>query len=133
MLFKPWILIWPILKPLHLKPKSIVQLKAGWSFPAMEISFEDSFTVINDYSLQVLSFPSLYVSTEVTVLEYKLLPCIVESLSHLSVHMVNRLLRENWKTIPNFLSGKKTFKKCNPPDLKFCPSKLTDKNFPHMV
>ena len=53
--------------------------------------------------------------------------------SHLSVHVVNRLLRENQKSIPNFLSGKKAFKKCNPQDFKFYPSKLTNKNFHHMV
>ena len=58
---------------------------------------------------------------------------IPELLSHLSVHAVNRLLRENRKTIPKFLSGKKTDKKCNPPDFKFYPRKLTDKNFPHMI
>ena len=55
------------------------------------------------------------------------------NLSHLSVHVVNRLLRKNRKPIPKFLSGKKTLKKCNPPDFKFYPSKFTDKNFPHMV
>ena len=33
-------------------------------------------------------------------------------MSHLSVHVVNRLLRENRKSIPKFLSGKKLFKKC---------------------
>ena len=32
-----------------------------------------------------------------------------KNVSHLSVHMVNRLLRENWKSIPKFLSGKKNF------------------------
>ena len=48
-------------------------------------------------------------------------------------HVVNRLLRENRKTILKFLSGKKAFQKRNPPDLKFYPSKLTDKYFPHMV
>ena len=37
------------------------------------------------------------------------------------------------KTIPKFWSGKNTFQKCNPPDFKFYPSMLTDKNFPHMV
>ena len=47
--------------------------------------------------------------------------------------MVNGLLRENWKTIPKYLSGKKIFKKWNPSDFKFYPSKLTDKKFPHMV
>ena len=41
------------------------------------------------------------------------------TLSHLSAHVVNRLLRENWKSIPTFLNGKKYFKKCNPPDFKF--------------
>ena len=42
-------------------------------------------------------------------------------------------LRENRKSIPKFLKGKKTFQKCNPPDFKLYPSKLTNKNFPHMV
>ena len=56
-----------------------------------------------------------------------------KTLSHLSVHMVNRLLRENRKTIPKFLSGEKLFKKCHPSDFKFYPSKLAYKKFPHMV
>ena len=40
-----------------------------------------------------------------------------------------------WKTEvhPKFFNGKKTFKKCNPPDLKFYLDKLNNKNFPHMV
>ena len=33
-----------------------------------------------------------------------------KTLSHLSVHMVNHLLHENWKSIPNFFNGKKLFK-----------------------
>ena len=56
-----------------------------------------------------------------------------KNLSHLSVHVVNRLLRENQKSIPNFLSGKKPFQNCNPQDFKFYPSKLTNKIFHHMV
>ena len=40
----------------------------------------------------------------------------VWTLSHLSAHVVNRLLPENRKTIPNL-------KKCNPPDFKFYPNK----------
>ena len=39
-----------------------------------------------------------------------------QNLSHLSAHMVNRLLHKNWKSIPKCLSGKKTFQNCNPPD-----------------
>ena len=43
-------------------------------------------------------------------------------------------MRENRKSIPKFLSGKKLFKNNNNPlDFKFYPSKLTNKNFPHMV
>ena len=38
--------------------------------------------------------------------------------SHLCAHVVNRLLRENRKSIPKFLSRKKTLKKCNRPDFK---------------
>ena len=47
------------------------------------------------------------------------------TLFHLSGHVANRLLREQRKTIPKFLSGKKkkTFKKCNPPDFEFYPNK----------
>ena len=47
-------------------------------------------------------------------------------LSHLNAHVVNRLLRENRKTIPKFLSGKTllTFKKCN--CSKFYPIKLAE-------
>ena len=32
------------------------------------------------------------------------------TLAHLSAHVVNRLLRENWKSIPIFFNGKKIFK-----------------------
>ena len=41
-----------------------------------------------------------------------------------------RLLKECADKLAPFL---KTFQKCNPPDFKFYPSKLTDKIFPHMV
>ena len=51
----------------------------------------------------------------------------------LSAHVVNRLLRENRKSIPNVFNGKKTFKKCNSPDFKFYLDKLNNKKFPHMV
>ena len=47
--------------------------------------------------------------------------------------LVNRLLRENRKSTPVVFNGKKTFKKCNPPDFKFYLDKLNNKNFPHMV
>ena len=33
-------------------------------------------------------------------------PSFTYTLFHLSAHVVNRLLRENWNNIPNFLSGK---------------------------
>ena len=33
-----------------------------------------------------------------------------KTLSYLSAHMVNRLLRENRKSIPNFFNDKKLFK-----------------------
>ena len=36
-----------------------------------------------------------------------------------SAHVVNRLWRENRKSIPTFFSGKELFEKCNPPDFKF--------------
>ena len=51
------------------------------------------------------------------------------NLPHLSAHVVNRLLRENWKPIPKFLSGKKLFKNVTLQILKFYPNKLTNKNF----
>ena len=39
------------------------------------------------------------------------LKCIIlPKLSHLSVHVVNRLLRENRKSIPKFFHGKKSLK-----------------------
>ena len=44
--------------------------------------------------------------------------------------MVNRLLPENRKYIPNVFNGKKTFQKCNPPDFKFYLDKLNNKIFP---
>ena len=57
----------------------------------------------------------------------------MSKLSHLSAHVVNRLLCENRKYISNFFNGKKLFKKCNPPDFRFYPDKLNNKKFPHMV
>ena len=54
-------------------------------------------------------------------------------LSYLSAHLVNRLLRENRKSIQIVLSGKKTSKKCSPPDFELYPSELAIKMFPHMV
>ena len=47
--------------------------------------------------------------------------------------MVNRLLRENRKSIPMFLTVKKLKKKCNPPDFKSYLDKLNNKENPHMV
>ena len=44
--------------------------------------------------------------------------------------MVNRLLPENLKYIPNYFNGKKVFQKCNPPDFKFYLDKLNNKIFP---
>ena len=41
--------------------------------------------------------------------------------SHLSVHIVNRLLRENQKTIPKYLSGKKLLKNVTLQILNFIP------------
>ena len=41
-------------------------------------------------------------------LKYKL-PLVFVDWTRLGAHMVNRLLRENRKTIPKFLSGKKPF------------------------
>ena len=55
------------------------------------------------------------------------------TLSHLSAQCGKSYIVWKRKTILKFLTGKKTFKKCNPPDFKFYPSKLIDKNFPHMV
>ena len=43
------------------------------------------------------------------------------NLSHLSVHVVNRLLHENRKSIPKFLSGKKLFKIVTLQTLDFIP------------
>ena len=48
--------------------------------------------------------------------------------------MLFPLFPENWKSIPNFLSSKKTLKKCNLPDFKFYLSKYANKKKnPHMV
>ena len=41
--------------------------------------------------------------------------------SRLSAHVVNRLLRENRKTIPKFLSGKKLLKNVTLQILNFIP------------
>ena len=53
-------------------------------------------------------------------------------LSHCSAHVVNLLLRDKWKSIPNFLSGE-SFQKCNPPDFKFYLGKLINKFSPYGV
>ena len=58
---------------------------------------------------------------------------LVELNSLICAHVVNGLLREKRKSIPNCFNGKKTFQKCNPPDFKFYLGKLNNKNFPHMV
>ena len=42
-------------------------------------------------------------------------------MSHLSAHVVNRLLRENRKTILKFLSGKKLLKNVTLQILNFIP------------
>ena len=55
---------------------------------------------------------------------------LVLTLSHLSAHVVNRLLRENRKTILKILNGKKLFKNVTLQILNFFPSKLADKIFP---
>ena len=44
-----------------------------------------------------------------------------QNLSHLSVHMANCLLRENRKSIPNFLTGKKLLKNVTLQVLNFIP------------
>ena len=44
---------------------------------------------------------------------------IFYTLSHLSVHVVNRQLPENRKSIPKYFKGKQLLKKCDPPDFKF--------------
>ena len=52
-------------------------------------------------------------------------------MSHLSAHVVNRLLRENRKSIPNCFNNKKLFfLKFNSPDFKFYLDKLNNKNTP---
>ena len=47
--------------------------------------------------------------------------------------LVNRLLHENRRSTPVVFKGKKTFKKCNPTNVKLYHDKLNNKNFPHMV
>ena len=57
-----------------------------------------------------------------------------KNLSHLSAHVVNHLLRENRKSIPKVLSGKKLLKYLLTLQiLNFIPVKLTNQNLPHMV
>ena len=52
------------------------------------------------------------------------------TLSHLSAHVVNRLLRENRKSIPQQKLMVKTFKNCNPNDFKFYLVKSNNKKMP---
>ena len=57
-----------------------------------------------------------------------------KTLSYLSAHVVNRLLREKRKSISNVFNGKNLFlKKSNRLDFKFYRGKLNNKYFPHMV
>ena len=53
------------------------------------------------------------------------------NLSHPSAQVVNRLLRENRKSIQNFFNGKKRFKNVTLQILNFLLT--NNKNFPHMV
>ena len=55
----------------------------------------------------------------------------VKTLSHLSAHMVNRLLRENRKSIPNLFNAKKLVKNVTRQILNFIL--ISNKKFPHMV
>ena len=57
---------------------------------------------------------------------------IFYTLSHLSVHVVNRQLPENRKSIPKYFKGKQLLKKCNPPILNLVFGKFNNK-FPHMT
>ena len=43
------------------------------------------------------------------------------------------LFPEKLEVRPKNFSCKKTIQTCNPPDFKFYPRKLTNKNFPQMV
>ena len=55
-----------------------------------------------------------------------------KTLSHLSAHVINRLLRENQKSIQNVFNGKKLFKNVTHPDFKFYLGKLNNKKkFPY--
>ena len=54
----------------------------------------------------------------------------VLTLSHLNAHMVNRILRENRKTIPKCLSGIKLFKNVTLQILNFIPINKLIKFFP---
>ena len=47
------------------------------------------------------------------------------SSSRINTHLMFPLFPENRKSVPKLLVVKKSFKKCNPPDFKFYPSKLT--------
>ena len=58
-----------------------------------------------------------------TTLKYKCMSHLT-SLSHLSAHIVNRLLRENRKSIPKFLSGKQLLKNVTFQILNFIPVSL---------
>ena len=52
-------------------------------------------------------------------------PCIYSS-SRLNAHLMFQFFPENWKSILVV----KTFKNCNPPDVKCYPSKLTNEIVP---
>ena len=57
-----------------------------------------------------------------------------KTLSHFSTHLVNHLLRENQKTIPKFLSGKKLFfKNVTIQILNFIPLSLLIKFSPYGI
>ena len=62
-------------------------------------------------------------------------PPFIDNMLHDHYKERKSSIHENRKTISKILSGKQILKNVlsNPPGFKFYPSKLTDKNFPHMV
>ena len=60
-------------------------------------------------------------------------PRFTYTLFYLSAHVVNRLLRENWNTIPKFLSGKILLKNVTVQILNFTPVSSLIKISPYGV
>ena len=117
-------------------------MKKAWvlSYPlsAQQSLWSDWADAQADLSLRWAHMPFCWFCHEAAhrifaVIYFRTLPNNSSSL--INAHLIFLWFPENWKSIPKSFSGKKAFQKykCNSPDFKFYPNKLTNKNFPHVV